>query len=214
MRAWRDRRRAGPATRSSISKAAASSPDEARGLLTRAFVADALDRIGEEAVREAFYADAEALVRRLARDNRRAVMDMATATRPLDWRCGLPGDPGRLGLSGQRRHRAEAEAGDRRDHARLCRDLCDRASRRLPALGGDDGGVRGLAQTRRAASSTRRRPTRSSSSAARPRGSTWSRRAGAGQSEARRPRAASPRSSIIRTSSRGSWPAPSWTSCR
>jgi len=34
-------------------------PDEARGLLTRAFVADALDRIGEEAVRAAFYADAE-----------------------------------------------------------------------------------------------------------------------------------------------------------
>ena len=35
------------------------SPDEARGLLTRAFVADALDRIGEQAVREVFYADAE-----------------------------------------------------------------------------------------------------------------------------------------------------------
>ncbi|HVQ07321.1 MAG TPA: SufD family Fe-S cluster assembly protein [Allosphingosinicella sp.] len=35
------------------------SPDEARGLLTRAFVADALDRIGAEKVREAFYADAE-----------------------------------------------------------------------------------------------------------------------------------------------------------
>jgi Fe-S cluster assembly protein SufD len=34
-------------------------PDEAKGLLTRAFVADALDRIGETAVREAFYADAE-----------------------------------------------------------------------------------------------------------------------------------------------------------
>ena len=34
-------------------------PDEAKALLTRAFVADALDRIGEAAVREAFYADAE-----------------------------------------------------------------------------------------------------------------------------------------------------------
>ena len=34
-------------------------PDEAKGLLTRAFVADALDRIGEEEVRAAFYADAE-----------------------------------------------------------------------------------------------------------------------------------------------------------
>lgn len=34
-------------------------PDEAKGLLTRAFVADALDRIGEKDVREAFYADAE-----------------------------------------------------------------------------------------------------------------------------------------------------------
>jgi Fe-S cluster assembly protein SufD len=34
-------------------------PDEARALLTRAFVADALERIGEEAVRDAFYADAE-----------------------------------------------------------------------------------------------------------------------------------------------------------
>ena len=35
------------------------SPDEAQALLTRAFVADALDRIGEEEVRAAFYADAE-----------------------------------------------------------------------------------------------------------------------------------------------------------
>jgi Fe-S cluster assembly protein SufD len=34
-------------------------PDEAKALLTRAFVADALDRIGEEDVRNAFYADAE-----------------------------------------------------------------------------------------------------------------------------------------------------------
>jgi len=34
-------------------------PDEAKALLTRAFVADALDRIGEADVREAFYADAE-----------------------------------------------------------------------------------------------------------------------------------------------------------
>jgi len=32
---------------------------EAKGLLTRAFVADALERIGEEDVREAFYADVE-----------------------------------------------------------------------------------------------------------------------------------------------------------
>nr|MDQ4088590.1 SufD family Fe-S cluster assembly protein [Pseudomonadota bacterium] len=35
-------------------------PEEAKALLTRAFVADALDRVGEEAVRDAFYADAEA----------------------------------------------------------------------------------------------------------------------------------------------------------
>jgi Fe-S cluster assembly protein SufD len=35
-------------------------PDEAKALLTRAFVADALDRVGEGAVRDAFYADAEA----------------------------------------------------------------------------------------------------------------------------------------------------------
>ncbi len=34
-------------------------PEEAKGLLTRAFVADALDRIGEEAVKKAFYEDAE-----------------------------------------------------------------------------------------------------------------------------------------------------------
>ncbi len=34
-------------------------PEEAEALLTRVFVADALDRIGEEKVREAFYADAE-----------------------------------------------------------------------------------------------------------------------------------------------------------
>jgi Fe-S cluster assembly protein SufD len=36
-----------------------ATPDEAKGLLTRAFVADALDRIGETDVREAFYADAQ-----------------------------------------------------------------------------------------------------------------------------------------------------------
>jgi Fe-S cluster assembly protein SufD len=35
-------------------------PAEARALLTRAFVADALDRIGEEVVRDAFHADAGA----------------------------------------------------------------------------------------------------------------------------------------------------------
>ena len=35
------------------------SPDEAKSLLTRAFVADALDRIGEEEVKAAFYADVE-----------------------------------------------------------------------------------------------------------------------------------------------------------
>jgi len=35
-------------------------PQEARALLTRAFVADALDRIGVEAVRDAFVADADA----------------------------------------------------------------------------------------------------------------------------------------------------------
>ncbi|HEY0116140.1 MAG TPA: SufD family Fe-S cluster assembly protein [Allosphingosinicella sp.] len=34
--------------------------DEAKALLTRAFVADALERIGEEAVKEAFYANVEA----------------------------------------------------------------------------------------------------------------------------------------------------------
>jgi Fe-S cluster assembly protein SufD len=34
-------------------------PDEAKALLTHAFVADALDRIGEEEVRSAFYEDAE-----------------------------------------------------------------------------------------------------------------------------------------------------------
>lgn len=35
-------------------------PDRARALLTQAFIADALSRIGDEAVREAFQADAEA----------------------------------------------------------------------------------------------------------------------------------------------------------
>ena len=34
--------------------------DEAKALLTRAFIADAIDRIGEEAVRDAFHADAAA----------------------------------------------------------------------------------------------------------------------------------------------------------
>jgi Fe-S cluster assembly protein SufD len=32
---------------------------EAKGLLTRAFVADAIERIGEEAVRDSFYGDVE-----------------------------------------------------------------------------------------------------------------------------------------------------------
>jgi len=41
-------------------------PAEARALLTRAFVADALDRIGEEAVRDAFHADAEAWLGKIA----------------------------------------------------------------------------------------------------------------------------------------------------
>lgn len=35
-------------------------PEEAKALLTRAFIADAIDRIGEEAVREAFHSDAGA----------------------------------------------------------------------------------------------------------------------------------------------------------
>jgi Fe-S cluster assembly protein SufD len=35
-------------------------PAEARALLTRAFVADALERIGQEEVREAFVAAADA----------------------------------------------------------------------------------------------------------------------------------------------------------
>src|SRR6185295_5728076 len=34
-------------------------PEEAKALLTRAFVADALDRIGEQKVRDAFYTEAE-----------------------------------------------------------------------------------------------------------------------------------------------------------
>ena len=34
--------------------------EEARALLTTAFVADAIERVGEEAVREAMHADAEA----------------------------------------------------------------------------------------------------------------------------------------------------------
>ena len=62
----------------------------------------------------------------------------------------------------------------------LCRDLCDRASRRLSALGRDDPGLRGVAAAGRRRSSTRARRRRSSSSAARPRGSTSSRKAGAG----------------------------------
>jgi selenocysteine lyase/cysteine desulfurase len=46
------------ATPSSTWRAAASAGNRGKALLlTRAFVADALDRIGEEAVREAFHAD-------------------------------------------------------------------------------------------------------------------------------------------------------------
>ena len=46
----------------------------------------------------------------------------------------VPGDR-RLALSRQRRDRAKAAGGDRRHHQRLCARLCDRASRRLRALG-------------------------------------------------------------------------------
>ena len=74
-------------------------PDEAKALLTRAFVADALDRIGEEAVREAFYADAEGWF---------GLMDIATLHPPARLARRFPGDPGRLGLSRHRRDRAEA----------------------------------------------------------------------------------------------------------
>ncbi len=49
----------------------------------------------------------------------------------------VPGDR-RLALSRQRRDRAKAAGGDRCDHPGLCARLCDRASRRLRALGDDD----------------------------------------------------------------------------
>ena len=79
-------------------------PAQAQALLTRAFVADALDRIGEEAVRDAFAADADALA------GGGGVSDAAPIPAPLDLARRFPGDPGRLGLSRYRRHRAEAAA--------------------------------------------------------------------------------------------------------
>ena len=146
-------------------------PDEARALLTRAFVADALDRIGEEEVREAFYADAEGWF---------ALMDMAAvSTRPLDWLADFPAIPEGWAYLDSAATAQKPQAGDRRDRPRLWRDLCDRPSRRLPALGRDDPGLRGAARARRRASSAPPRRRRSSSSAARPKGSTSSRRAGA-----------------------------------
>ena len=59
------------------------------------------------------------------------------STRALERARPVPGDR-RLALSRQRRDRAEAAGGDRRDHPGLCARLRDRASRRVRALGGDD----------------------------------------------------------------------------
>ena len=81
------------ATRSSISQAAASARGEAKALLTRAFVADALDRIGEEAVREAFYGRRRRLVRSGDGHGRARLHPPARPARRF------PGDPGGLGLS-------------------------------------------------------------------------------------------------------------------
>ena len=128
----------------------------------------------------------------------------------------FPGDPRGLGLSRQRRHRAEAAGGDRRDHARLCRDLCDRPSRRLSALGRDDAGLRGVARGgsrgfigAAVARGDRLRPRRDRGD--QPRRAELGRR----QSEARRPRSCSRRSSIIQQHRPlAARPAPRSTSCR
>jgi hypothetical protein len=85
-----------------------------------------------------------------------------------------------LALSRYRRDGAEAAGGDRRDGARDGRRLCHRPSRRLCALGQHDAGLSRRRGARWPGSSARRR-TRSSSCAARPRGSTSSRKAGAGR---------------------------------
>ena len=155
---------------------------------------------------------ARGLLRRRGRLVR--LMDMAASTRPLDWRADFPAIPEGWAYLDSAATAQKPQGGDRRDHAGLCRDLCDRPSRRLPALGRDDGGVRGLAAARRPLHRRRQRRRRSSSSAARPRGSTSSRKAGAATISSPATGCCSRRSSIIPTSCPGSSPAPRSTSCR
>ena len=150
-------------------------PDEARGLLTRAFVADALDRIGERGVREAFYADAEA-----GSPGRRAgSMDAVLATRPLDWLADFPAIPeGWAYLDSAataQKPKAVIDAIARaygETYATVHRGVYQRSAEMTLAF-------EASRAPHRRASSAPPRPRRSSSSAARPRGSTWSRRAGA-----------------------------------
>ena len=82
---------------------------------------------------------------------------------------------GELALSRQRRDRAKAAGGDRRDRRRLWPRLRHRPSRGLPALGGDDPGLRSRARRGRASCIGGQDAKKSSSPAARPRRSTSSR---------------------------------------
>ena len=113
-------------------------PASARALLLEGFVMGLWDSVEATATRSA---DA-------ARDAlRRVVHERADAasTPRSNVRDQFPAIAG-LALSRQRRDRAEAAGGDRRDHAGLCARLRDRASRRLRALGGDDRELRGGAR--------------------------------------------------------------------
>ena len=113
-------------------------PASARALLLEGFVMGLWDDAPDgDAIRDASRDSAA------ERSHERRHPHQFVARRPRP----VPGDR-RLALSRQRRDRAETAGGDRRDHAGLRARLRDRASRRLPALVGHDGGLRSGARGR------------------------------------------------------------------
>ena len=133
-------------------------------------------------------------------------------------------------LPGRGRQRAEARGRHRRDGRYLRPSLRQRPSRHLRAVGGRRPAASRLPVARWPASWVRRRSARSSSSATRPRPSTWWRTAGAAPTWARATASSPPSWSTTPTSCRGSswpprparrwttWPSPmtgswTWTTC-
>ena len=152
MRARRHGRRTGP-RRSCSTRAAAGSTRRARkALLLEGFVGGLWDDVdGDERARSA---EAARAALRSGRHERRR----AASTRALDRARPVPGDPAGW-------HYLDSAATAQKPQAvidaitrGLRPRLCDRPSRRLPALGGDDARLRGGARGGGAASSARARP--------------------------------------------------------